>query len=1181
MHPTNRNHPTRWLLLALAWTSAIAPITRAQTTKATAETVSAAPADKTVPIEKKSPGEKIDAAVKPKEEQVYVLSPFEVRPEENTGYQGNSAMSGSRLAAKLEDIAATMSVVTKEQLLDFALHDINDIFAMEATAEGTRTYTANSTNTNPLLEVDEVAQNPQTANRIRGLGSANVSVGNVAVSSAIPLDTYNVDAVEISRGPNSSIFGTGEVSGAVNLVPASANLTRVFTKTSVMASSFGTMRGTVDINRPIVQNKLAVRFSGLAENRSYTRKPAYDKTRRYTLGVTLKPFADTTIKYSFEKYNEHYSRPNSAMPREWMTLWNELGRPSWDPSTNTWTQTKNGVLMTGTIATTTNTNQNPFFSSATGQNIVDLGHLGSNRVRPSMFIDQGDITWFGNTYWRLDPSTAAAGAREIVQMALPVNYNRPVEYRDPTALGYSTIRGSNNKAFYDYDSINLAALNSGEKRAETFRVELEQYLLRTDRHMLGLQLGAFGEDIEDFRRNFVGNGRDGVPMEIRPDVNLKLPTGEANPHYGAPYITALAPQVYRYPVKTQTYKVNAVYQLDLSRERNKFLRLLGRQRLLGYAEYFNKKFSPPALRYTDQIITPFGDKYVPTGNAPTAGDPNRDIALWLPPGGIFNSNSAKWNARYYLGDGQGGNIDYASTAADLSSGAIYNRWGSAGKVNGVQTNSWNKDFVEFGSTWFSQSMREDQNRTQGFVWQGFFWGDRIVPTYGVREDRLRSRNNRTPSTIGVFPNEYRDANGLYVDDSWLWDFDGSSWFVTNTAKGLTENRGKTKTKGIVVKAFPWLHLRYNQSNSFKPESFAVDFLGEPLPNPYGETKDYGVRVNLFDNRLTLGLTKYDTVSVGSRSNNTVTTIANRLLTMDFDLSTNNSEKNDLMDWLVGEFADKAGIDTATTPLTPEQQASFETQAFNYMQLDTDVMQSILSNSRAITTDLRSKGYELEVNYNPNRFWKIRATGAQTEAITSNIGASYQQYRDARMPIWTTITSPNTGQRWWTTPIAASNAANTFEAYYYGTVENPMKLNFALQGKPNPQTRKYRASLMTNYKLAGISDNKYLKAMTVGGNVRWEGKGSVGFYGKASPDGVVRDYDADKPIWDKPHTYVDLTWNYAFKLNQGKVPVSVQLNVRNVTESGRLQPYAFNPDGTIVNYRIIEPREFLLTVSFDL
>ena len=36
------------------------------------------------------------------------------------------------------------------------------------------------------------------------------------------LDPLNIDAVEISRGPNSSIFGIGNSSGTVNSVPASA-----------------------------------------------------------------------------------------------------------------------------------------------------------------------------------------------------------------------------------------------------------------------------------------------------------------------------------------------------------------------------------------------------------------------------------------------------------------------------------------------------------------------------------------------------------------------------------------------------------------------------------------------------------------------------------------------------------------------------------------------------------------------------------------------------------------------------------------------------------------------------------------------------------------------------------------------------------------------------------------------
>ena len=52
-------------------------------------------------------------------------------------------------------------------------------------------------------------------------------------------------------------------------------------------------------------------------------------------------------------------------------------------------------------------------------------------------------------------------------------------------------------------------------------------------------------------------------------------------------------------------------------------------------------------------------------------------------------------------------------------------------------------------------------------------------------------------------------------------------------------------------------------------------------------------------------------------------------------------------------------------------------------------------------------------------------------------------------------------------------------------------------------------------------------------------------------------------------------------NHNKVRGRVQLNVRDALENGRLQRIAVNPDGTPWNYRIIDPRQFILTTTFDL
>ena len=60
---------------------------------------------------------------------------------------GDAAHAGhmwtnDELITELEDLAASISVITKEQMADFALLDANDIFLYETGTEGTGQYTA-------------------------------------------------------------------------------------------------------------------------------------------------------------------------------------------------------------------------------------------------------------------------------------------------------------------------------------------------------------------------------------------------------------------------------------------------------------------------------------------------------------------------------------------------------------------------------------------------------------------------------------------------------------------------------------------------------------------------------------------------------------------------------------------------------------------------------------------------------------------------------------------------------------------------------------------------------------------------------------------------------------------------------------------------------------------------------
>ena len=60
-------------------------------------------------------------------DETVVLSPFTVSSEAERGYQAFNTLSGTRLNSKLEDLGASITVVTKQQMQDLALLDLNEI----------------------------------------------------------------------------------------------------------------------------------------------------------------------------------------------------------------------------------------------------------------------------------------------------------------------------------------------------------------------------------------------------------------------------------------------------------------------------------------------------------------------------------------------------------------------------------------------------------------------------------------------------------------------------------------------------------------------------------------------------------------------------------------------------------------------------------------------------------------------------------------------------------------------------------------------------------------------------------------------------------------------------------------------------------------------------------------------
>jgi hypothetical protein len=1050
--------------------------------------------------------------------EIVELSPFQVSGAADKGYYASNTLSGTRINSKLEDLGASISVVTKQQMEDFAMLDLNDVFLYEANTEGIGNYTDVAIDRNGVV-TDNVAGDPGNANRVRGIGPANQARGNFEVTRT-PFDPSNIDAVEISRGPNSNLFGLGSGSGTVNVIPAQANLSRERSSLELRLDGLGGTRASLDLNRPIFREKLALRVIGVHQEDEYVRKPSFSRTDRYSAMVQYRPFKNTTLRASFERYENLARRPNTILPRDGITYWKQNGSPTWDPST--WTVTRNGVKRVVPYNTTIATENAGF-----GPGLESLGTLLS---RPIIFVDRGgDINLWMTAGISGIPST---GHQRFIESV-------PAPRVGPLA---PTIGSIADRSYYDWTETNIAAANWMEDSVNTWTAELEQIFINSRRHVLAAQIGWFREDAKKYSRSFIGTSGSSA-MVVLVDVNEKLLDGRPNPNFLRPYVKAVEPTLSRSPFLRDIYRGQVAYKLNLTDERS-WLRWVGDHALSGYGEY--KDTDNATYRFRDVVVS--NHAWLPA-NAASRAD---DVAM------------ARASYRYYLGDNQGQNIEYGSPAWNSAQGTHdFTRYDAA-------TRRWVVEPATIGEAFVPGVYRRaNVIKSRGLVLQNHLLDRRLVTTFGWRKD---SNFNRNAARTGLMPD--RINPDYSTDDVWIDD-----WFRRD---------GRTKTMGAVVKPFrgwSWieqrtsggtgltrlaadfvrnLNIHYNKADSFRPATIAQNLNLVILPNPTSQTEDRGVSFALAD-KLVVRVNLYENTQINSRTGD-AGTIATRAARIDFPWGSDNDPFNlqrNAREWIV-----------ATTPgLAPQ---ALDAAVAAEMKISANQLALMQAYPIAETSDVVSKGKEIEISYNPTNTWTIRANVAQQKVVEQSVTPGIQQYIDARRPVWETIIDKRTGQPWLTSPYGPRGG--TAIEFLETLVLAPYKLLTANEGKSRPQIRQWRFNAMTNFQLRGITENKWLRRVAVSGAVRWEDKASIGYYAYENDPNA---YDPNRPIYDQSRYYFDGGISYDQKIYRNKIGLRLQLNVRNLFEDGRLQAVGALPNGQPHTYRIIDPRTIILTARFSL
>ncbi len=239
-----------------------------------------------------------DPATAPSTEPVQ-MSVFEVSSDRDMGYRAVSSIAGSRTGEDLKNVPMPISVLTEEFMRDIDATDIMEAARFSTGGRG--------------MPTDD---NDQQAFQFRGFRS-QYQTRNLFVWQA-PTDAYNVERIDIAKGPNALLFGTSEPGGVANFNTKRANL---IDKTAVAfrVGSWDQYRGTLDVNRKLSTN-VAARLNLVHDSRHSWENWVGSERRAIDLAVTYRIGKNTLLRAEGE-IGRFERVPAISLPTDNFSAW--------------------------------------------------------------------------------------------------------------------------------------------------------------------------------------------------------------------------------------------------------------------------------------------------------------------------------------------------------------------------------------------------------------------------------------------------------------------------------------------------------------------------------------------------------------------------------------------------------------------------------------------------------------------------------------------------------------------------------------------------------------------------------------------------------------------------------------------------------------------------------------------
>lgn len=1169
------------------------------------------------------------------EEEVYELSPFTIDASEDEGYLATTTLAGSRIRSSTRDLGASIAIVTEDFLEDTGATDGESLLAFVGNVEVGGVLGNFSNVGDDGVNTNTSRNNPQRSQRVRGL--VNATLTRDYFQSDVPFDSYNTSRVTINRGPNSVLFGLGSPGGIINNTTKRATLGDDFGQLSIRIDHRGGHRETLDYNKTLIQDRLAVRVAMLNEELQFRQEPAYEDDKRFYVAWDSILFENedseflgqTIFRGNLEEISIKRNPPDTVPPSDRYSSWfvglggqEVLNRALMQP----------GVTLAN-IGNNAVTQQEVLGAISAGLVTVPDGMTAEEyaavegRFIPKTVVNRFRTAGRGNTpngipYFLFPAinynsgdagtqpgwdSSELAGIQGIMGRWRTNDGLKDLIWSQAATAGPGFLVPSiQNREVFDYHkNLFQGTTNIVETDYEIQTFVVEQGLLGGN---AGIEIAYDKQSRHQKRFNAFSSGDS---KSIRLDITSHHAPGDIDyDGVGDRLVNEnLARPVIRWNDNTttterneqETLRATLFGTLDLAdMVDGTFGKILGTHTLTGLYEDRANDNSSRGTRgawWADQGDYP-GEGFISNGDndnfrrivksqvyvGPSASNLNSPDQLRITD--VLNMGFPQ------VGDTYG--IWYYDNRRSVEDG-VKNDW----RIIEALQNA-NVSRTELKSTLLNLQSR--------------FFDGHIVGMYGWREDEQKSFRRLQQTTVrgptGSMAQRISDPGNNETDGN----FNEALLFLEDTP--FSVNKDSTTTWSIIGRypenllgELPWgmdLTAHYYEAESFQPAGGQVNVLNQPLASPFGTTEEYGFTVELFESRMSLRFNWFETVNAFARTNlagnvgdviGRVRFFIERIAEAEesgLALFPSTDLRND------GSGLSDADLGFDTVPDNRQRTTGTDADLVGVNSYDEYYARLI----NILPPEVQSI-YNFEVIKNPNGTIDVFSTPLDgslqstqnfvAEGMEIDIGGRITNNWSISLNVaqQETVTS-DTGPV--AIPLAFQILDRIIDQGLYDVRDSPfqvergaigasryegeiraLRIEKAKDNTVSKEQREWRVNLVTRYDfLQGM-----LNGLSVGAGLRYQDSIATGYpntfdeFGNAVPDIL-------NPWLGPDELNGDLFFRYGRSIFDDKVDWTVQFNARNLyrDRGSRDIPVTASIDGTVAVIRIPNEQQFFLTNTFS-